>query len=87
MRKNKMAKKEHVLLRTEADITPLNRELINRVCHKCNFYHEDQEYWETEYECSAYKFIRQLIEEKTITLDQIDEIYTRVDLNPERELR
>ncbi len=81
-----MAKK-HIILRTEDDISPLNRQLINRVCHKCNFYHEEQEYWETEYECAAYKFIRQLVEENKITLDQINEIFTRVDLNPERELR
>ena len=81
-----MAKK-HEILRTEADISPLNRQLINHVCHKCNFYHVEQEYWEREYECAAYKFIRQLVEEKTITIDQIDEIFTRVDLNPERELR
>ena len=81
-----MAKK-HINLRTEDDISPLNRQLINRVCHKCNFYHEEQEYWEREYECAAYKFVRQMVEENIITLDQIDEIFTRVDLNPERELR
>lgn len=79
--------KKHEILRTEADISPLNRQLINDVCHKCNFYHEDQEYWEREYECAAYKFIRQLVEEKKMTIDQIEEIFTRFDLNPERELR
>jgi len=81
-----MAKK-HQILRTEADISPLNRELINRVCHKCNFYAEDQEYWEREYECGAYKFVRQLVEDKIISLDEIDEIFKKVDLNPERELK
>jgi len=79
--------KEHEILRTEADISPLNRQLINSVCHKCNFYHEDQEYWEREYECAAYKFIRQLVEENKLTIDQIEDLFTRVDLNPERELR
>lgn len=81
-----MAKK-HEILRSEEDISPLNRELINRVCHKCNFYAEDQEYWEREYECGAYKFIRQLVENKAITLDEIEEIFEKVDLNPERDLR
>ena len=81
-----MAKK-HEILRSEEDISPLNRELINRVCHKCNFYAEDQEYWEREYECGGYKFIRQLVENKTITLDEIEEIFKNVDLNPERDLR
>ena len=81
-----MAKK-HEIIRTEDDITPLNRELINRVCHKCNFYAKDQEYWESEYECGAYKFVRQLVEDKIITLDEIEDIFTKVDLNPERELR
>lgn len=79
--------KKHEILRTEADISPLNRQLINVVCHKCNFYHEDQEYWEREYECAAYKFIRQLVEDNKLTIDQIEELFTRVDLNPERELR
>lgn len=79
--------KEHEILRTEADISPLNRQLINAVCHKCNFYHEDQEYWEREYECAAYKFVRQLVEENKLRIDQIEEIFTRADLNPERELR
>jgi len=81
-----MAKK-HEILRTEEDISPLNRELINRVCHKCNFYAEDQEYWESEYECGAYKFIRKLVEDGKIGLDEIDEIFKGVDLNPDRELR
>ena len=79
--------KKPKILRTENDISPLNRQLINAVCHKCNFYAEDQEYWEKEYECGAYKFVRQLVEENKLTIDQIEEIFTRVDLNPERDLR
>ena len=79
--------KKHEILRSEEEISALNRELINRVCHKCNFYVEDQEYWEREYECGAYKFIRQLVENKTITLDEIEDIFKNVDLNPERDLR
>lgn len=81
-----MAKK-HTILRSEEDISPLNRELINRVCHKCNFYAKDQEYWEREYECGAYKFIRKLVEDGKISLDEIEEIFKGVDLNPERDLR
>jgi len=79
--------KKHEILRTEDDISPLNRQLINSVCHNCNFYAEEQEYWEREYECAAYKFIRQLVEEKRITFDQIEEIFTRIDLNPDRDLK
>ena len=78
--------KKHEILRTEEDISPLNRQLINAVCHKCNFYAEDQEYWEKEYECAAYKFVRQLVEENKITFDQIEDIFTRVNLNPDRDL-
>ena len=81
-----MAKK-HEIIRTEDDISELDRELINRVCHKCNFYAEDQEYWEKEYECGAYKFVRQMVKDETITLDEIDEIFKKVDLNPSRELK
>jgi NMD protein affecting ribosome stability and mRNA decay len=79
--------KKHKILRTEEDISPLNRELINTVCHKCNFYAEDQEYWEREYECGAYKLVRQMVEEDLITVEKIEDIFTRVDLNPERDLR
>ncbi|MBD3255020.1 MAG: hypothetical protein GF383_07995 [Candidatus Lokiarchaeota archaeon] len=79
--------KNHEILRTEEDISPLNRKLINAVCHKCNFYAEDQEYWEREYECAAYKFVRQLIEENKISFEEIEDIFTRVDLNPDRDLR
>ncbi|MBD3212597.1 MAG: hypothetical protein GF311_08310 [Candidatus Lokiarchaeota archaeon] len=79
--------KKHKILRTEEDISPLNRELINAVCHKCNFYAEDQEYWEKEYECGAYKLVRQMVEENLIKIEQIEDIFTRIDLNPERDLR
>jgi len=82
----KMAKK-HEIIRSEEDISPLNRQLINVVCHKCNFYAEDQEYWEKEYECGAYKFIRQLVEDKIITIDKIEEIFKKIDLNPSRDLK
>ncbi len=82
-----MAKK-HEILRSEKDISALNRQLINYVCHKCNFYAEEQEYWEREYECAAYKFVRQLVEDKIVTsFEQIDEIFKKVDLNPERDLK
>jgi len=81
-----MAKK-HTIIRTEKDISPLNRQLINAVCHKCNFYAEDQEYWETEYECGAYKFIRQLVQDKKIAIDEIEELFKKIDLNPTRELK
>ena len=81
-----MAKK-HEIIRSEEDISPLNRQLINVVCHKCNFYAEDQEYWEKEYECGAYKFIRQLVEDKIITIDRIEEIFKKIDLNPSRDLK
>ena len=79
--------KNHEIIRTEADISPLNRELINRVCKKCNFYAENQEYWEKEYECGAYKFIRQLVEDGAINLDEIENLFKKIDLNPTRELK
>jgi len=81
-----MAKK-HKILRTEADITPLNRKLINSVCHKCNFYAEEQEYWETEYECGAYKLIRKMVKDNLITFDEIEGLFKKIDLNPSRELQ
>ncbi|MFO8017077.1 MAG: hypothetical protein R6U96_00435 [Promethearchaeia archaeon] len=79
--------KEHEIIRTEEDITPLNRKLINTICHKCNFYAEDQEYWEKEYECGAYKLVRQMVKEKIINIDEIEELFKAVDLNPSRDLR
>jgi hypothetical protein len=79
--------KEHKILRTEEDISPLNRKIINTVCHKCNFYAEDQEYWEKEYECGAYKLVRQMIKDELITLDEIEELFKKIDLNPSRDLK
>ncbi len=79
--------KKHKILRTEKDITPLNRKIINAVCHKCNFYAEDQEYWESEYECGAYKLIRQMIKDGVTSIDKIEALFKKIDLNPTRELK
>lgn len=79
--------RKHEIIRSEEDISPLNRKLINAVCHKCNFYAKDQEYWEKEYECGAYKFIRQLVEDNFISIEKIEDIFKKIDLNPLRELK
>ncbi len=81
-----MAKK-HIIIRSEDDISPLNRQLINVICHKCNFYAENQEYWEKEYECGAYKFIRQMVKDNMININQIEDIFKKTDLNPKRDLK
>ena len=60
---------------------------IGYVCSKCNFYAEGQEYWEKEYECGAYKFIKQLLIDKIITVEEIEEKFEEIDLNPGRELK
>jgi sarcosine oxidase delta subunit len=78
--------KEHEIIRTEEDISPLDRKLINTVCHKCNFYAEDQEYWEREYECGAYKLVRQMVKDEIISIEDIEEIFKKIDLNPTREV-
>jgi hypothetical protein len=78
--------KEHEILRTEEDISPLDRKIINKVCHKCNFYAEDQEYWEKEYECGAYKLVRQMIKDDLITFEEIEDLFKKIDLNPSREI-
>ncbi len=79
--------KKHEIIRTEDDISQLDRQIINAVCQKCNFYAEDQEYWEKEYECGAYKFIRQLLEDKVIIIDEIEDVFKKIDLNPDRDLK
>jgi hypothetical protein len=78
--------KEHEIIRTEEDIEPLDRKIINIVCHKCNFYAEDQEYWEKEYECGAYKLVRQMIKDDLITFEEIEDLFRKIDLNPSREV-
>jgi len=78
--------KKKKIIRTEKEITPLDRQIINNVCHKCNFYHEEQEYYEEEYECIAYELIRYILKEKMVTQDKINDLFTRIDLNPSREL-
>lgn len=69
-----MGKKKHTIVRSEEDISPLDRRIINVMCHKCPFYAENQEYWEKEYECAAYKLARQMIIEDAFSLDQIGDI-------------
>lgn len=81
-----MGKKEHEIIRTEEDIEPLDRKIINIVCHKCNFYAEDQEYWEKEYECGAYKLIRLMLKDDLISFEEIEELFKKIDLNPSREV-
>lgn len=78
--------KEHEIIRTEEDISPLDRKIINIICHKCNFYAEDQEYWEKEYECGAYKLVRQMIKDDIINLEEIEALFKKIDLNPSREV-
>jgi hypothetical protein len=80
-------KVERKIIRTEDDITPLDRQIINIVCYKCNFYHEEQEYYEEEYECVAYELIRQMLKDKTIILEKIEDLFKKIDLNPTRELK
>lgn len=78
--------KEHEIIRTEEDISTLDRKIINAVCHNCNFYAEDQEYWEKEYECGAYKLVRQMIKDDIINLEEIEDLFKKIDLNPSREV-
>ena len=68
-----MAKK-HTIVRSEEDISPLDRKIIDKMCHKCPFYAENQEYWEREYECGAYKLVRELLIEDVMDLDQIGNV-------------
>jgi hypothetical protein len=69
-----MTNKKHTIVRKEEDISPLDRQIINIMCHKCPFYAKDQEYWEREYECGAYKLVRQMIIEKLFSTIQIEDI-------------
>ena len=69
-----MGTKNHVIIRKEEDISPLDRKIINNMCHKCPFYAENQEYWEKEYECGAYKLVRQLFIENLIDNEQMLDI-------------
>jgi len=85
-----VSKKKEILkekIRSEEELTPIDRKVIDHVCHKCNFYHEDQEYYEEEYECVAYELIRYMLRNKLISTEKIDDLFTQIDLNPERELR
>ena len=82
-----MTANERTRIRNEGDLTETDRLVIDHVCHKCNFYHEEQEYYEEEYECIAYELIRKLLNDGKITTNQIDDLFSNIDLNPERELR
>lgn len=69
-----MTKKKHELVRSEGDISPLDRSIIEVMCHKCPFYAENQEYWEKEYECGAYKLVRQMVHEQYVDMAGLNDI-------------
>lgn len=78
-------KKEQI--RTEEELSAVDRQVIDTVCKNCNFYHEGQEYYEEEYECIAYELVRHMLKDKKIAVNQIEDLFKRIDLNPERELK
>lgn len=45
---------------------PLELELRERICRKCDFYKEDD-----ELECYAFKLSKKLVEEGKLTLDEL----------------
>lgn len=45
----------------------MKKELVDRICRKCEFYSEDEE----DLECQAFKVSRELVEKGKITLDDL----------------
>jgi hypothetical protein len=55
---------------TKPPYTSIDQSLVNKICKPlCEFYAEDQESWEKDYQCGAYKLIKTLIESEKLKLE------------------
>ena len=54
------------------DLDELDIKLLEVVCRqKCKFYKEGQEEREKEYQCGAYKFLKKMIQDGQLTLEEL----------------
>ena len=58
-----------------AKLDELDKKLLDILCReKCKFYKEGQEIREKEYQCGAYKFLKHMLKEGHITIDELKEM-------------
>lgn len=47
---------------TKPPFTSIDQSLVDKICKQlCEFYAEDQEHWEKDYQCGAYKLLKTLL--------------------------
>ena len=62
------------------DLDELDVQLLQILCReKCKFYKEGQEIKEKEYQCGAYKFLKKMIEEGSLTIEDLKTMSSKID--------
>jgi len=57
---------------TKPPFTSIDQSLVGKICKPlCEFYAEDQEHWEKDYQCGAYKLIKTLITSEKLRLEDL----------------
>jgi hypothetical protein len=57
---------------TKPPFTPIDQPLVDKICKPiCEFYADDQEHWEKDYQCGAYKLLKTLITSETLRLEDL----------------
>ena len=57
---------------TKPPFTSLDQSLIDKICKpQCEFYAEDQENWEKDYQCGAYKLIKTIMASEKLRLEDL----------------
>jgi hypothetical protein len=57
---------------TKPPFTSIDQSLVDKICKPlCEFYAEDQEHWEKDYQCGAYKLVKTLIKSEKLRLEDL----------------
>ena len=57
---------------TKPPFTSIDQSLVDKICKPlCEFYADDQEHWEKDYQCGAYKLLKALITSEKLRLEDL----------------
>ena len=57
---------------TKPPLTSLDQSLVEKICRPlCEFYAKEQEHWEKDYQCGAYKLIKILVKSEKLRLKDL----------------
>ncbi|MFX1465629.1 MAG: hypothetical protein ACFFA5_04070 [Promethearchaeota archaeon] len=57
---------------TKPPFTSIDQSLVDKICKPlCEFYADDQEHWEKDYQCGAYKLLKTLISSEKFRVEDL----------------